>query len=109
MEDMGFGDLVDYSLDSLEGISTTMGELAPTGSTFLGWELEQHLGSSVPPHVNNVSAHMPDGNLLNTILKDGVGLSTTGDPNPVELAPESSTLRCWDVDLNRQNPSFSGV
>ena len=107
MEDMAFWDLVDYSKDSLDGIFTTMGELAPVGNSFLGWELEQHLGSSVPPQVDNVSAHMPVGNPLNSFLKDGVGLSTSGDPIPVELAPKSSTIRCREVDQNRQNPSFS--
>ena len=40
MEDLGFGDLVDYSLDTMEGIFTTMGELALAGSSFLGWEME---------------------------------------------------------------------
>ena len=49
MEDMGFGDLVDYSPDTLDGIFMTLGELAPAGSSYRGWELEQHLGSPIPP------------------------------------------------------------
>lgn len=41
MEDLGFGDLVDYSLITMERIFTTMGELASVESPLLGMELEQ--------------------------------------------------------------------
>ena len=105
MEDLGFGDLVDYSLDSLEGIFTTMGELAPAGSTFLGWEMEQQRVSSVPPQVDSGFAHLPDGNISNSLLMDFVGLTTVGGQTLVEIAPETSTSRFRAGEQNRQNPT----
>lgn len=74
MEDLGFRDLVDYSLDSLEGIFTTMGELAPTNSTFLGWEMEQQLVSSVPPTGRQWYCSFARGQYLKFSIKGYCGL-----------------------------------
>ena len=61
MEDLGFGDLVDYSPDTMERIFTTMGELASVGSPLLGMELDQQMESMVPPHVGSGFVSMTDG------------------------------------------------
>lgn len=98
MEDMGFGDLVDYSPDTLDGIFTTMGELAPVGCSYRGWELEQHLGSHVPPQVENASTPIPPqvdivstpspvGSLSLSLLREGVGVHSSGVQIPVRAEP----------------------
>lgn len=54
MEDLGFGDMVNYSLDSLERVFSTIGELAPIGNVFLGMEMEQQLGTSMVPSSTDI-------------------------------------------------------
>ena len=44
MEDFGFGDMVDYSSDSLERVYSTMGELTLVGNIYLGMGMEHQLG-----------------------------------------------------------------
>ena len=107
MEDMGFGDLVDYSSNTLECIFTTMGELSPINNSYRGWELEQHLGSSVPPQVDNVPNHLPAGSLSMSLLRDGVGFPTSGGSILVMTEPKSSTIKSREVDQNRLYPSLS--
>ena len=61
MEDFGFGDMVDYSSDSLERVFSTMGELAPIGNVFLGMEMEQQLGTLVPSSADIRGLPLTDG------------------------------------------------
>ena len=87
MEDLGFGNLVDYSPDTMEGIFTTMGELAPVGSSFLGLELEQQLASMVPSQADNGFVPSTNGISSNLLLGDSFYPSTAGDQIPVEVVP----------------------
>lgn len=123
MEDMGFGDLVDYSPDTLDGIFTTLGELEPASSPYRGWELEQQLESPippqgenafapVPPQVDSISAPMPVGSLSLSLLREGVredvGVHSSGIQIPMRVDLESSTFRDQEDDRNRLYLSHSG-
>ena len=90
MEDLGFGDLVDYSPDTMERIFTTMGELAPVGSPLLGMELEHQLDSMVPPHSNSGFVSMTDGNVSGMPMVDRFYPTTAGSQIPVGFDPEAS-------------------
>lgn len=93
MEDLGFGDLLDYSQDTMERIFATMGELAPVGSPFLGMDLEQHLDSMVPPPADKRFFSMTNGSALVLPITDHLHSSTVGEQIPVGFELESSSAR----------------
>ena len=61
MEDLVFGDMVDYSSDSLERVFSTMGGLTPIGSVLWGMEMEQQFGFMVPSSLDIRGTYMTDG------------------------------------------------
>ena len=92
----------------MEGIFTTMGELAPVGSSFLGMELELQLASMVPSQADSGFVPTTDGNSSNFLLGDIFYPSTAGGQIPVENVPETSTTRnIWADEQIFLSPPFS--
>ena len=100
MEDLGFGDLVDYSLDMMERIFATMGELAPVESPLLGMDLEQQMNSMVPPLADRRVFTVTDGDAHFFPMTDHLHSMTTGEQIPMGFEPKSSRAR--DFRLGEQ-------
>lgn len=111
MEDLGFGDLVDYSLDTMERIFTTMDELAPLRSPLLSMELEQQLDSMVPPHADSGFVSMIDGSASDMLLGHSFYPTIAGGQILVGFDPEASTSR--EIQPDEQglttSPFFGGL